>query len=154
VLDLACGTGRHALAAAELGAHVVAVDRAADVIEAGRAEATRRRLAIEWVEADLEKPWPDLGSFDVVLLFNYLDRERMPLIRNVVAPGGVLMMETFLVVQKQLGWGPTKDAHLLKPGEIAKLVAPFEVVHAREAFEPADEAQWAALASVLAQRAK
>jgi len=33
-------------------------------------------------------------------------------------------------------------------------VAPFEVIHAREAFEPADEAQWAALASVLAQRAK
>jgi hypothetical protein len=58
------------------------------------------------------------------------------------------------VGQERLGWGPTKDAHLLKPGEIAKLVAPFEVVHAREAFEPADEAQWAALASVLAQRAK
>ena len=154
MLDLACGAGRHALAAAELGARVVAVDRDAALIEAARAEATRRRLAIEWVEADLEKTWPDLGAFDVVLLFNYLDRDRMHAVRDVVAPGGLLMMETFLVVQKQLGWGPTRDAHLLKPGEIARLVAPFEVIHAREAFEPADEAQWAALASVLAQRAK
>lgn len=154
VLDLACGAGRHALAAAGLGARVVAVDRDPAGLEAGKNEARRRSLSIEWIAADLEQAWPDLGTFDLVLLFNYLDRERMDRVRAVVAPGGALLMETFLEVQRQLGWGPTSDAHLLKFGELSSLVAPLQVVHAREAFEPADEAQWAAVASVLAENRK
>jgi SAM-dependent methyltransferase len=154
VLDLACGRGRHALAAAELGAQVVALDRDSEKLAAGRVEAERRRLSVEWVQADLERTWPELGSFDVVLLFNYLDRARMPDFISAVGAGGILLMETFLDIQRQLGWGPTNEAHLLKFGEIATLVAPLEVVHGREAFEPADEAQWAALGSVLAQRRK
>jgi SAM-dependent methyltransferase len=153
-LDLACGPGRHALAAAARGATVVAVDRDRNVLADGRREADRLGLAIEWVEADLERPWPEFGSFDVVLLFNYLDRARMPSVVASVSPGGLLVMETFLEVQRQLGWGPTNQAHLLKPGEISGLVAPLEVVHGREAYEPTDDAQWAALASVVAQRRK
>lgn len=152
VLDLACGTGRHALAAAALGATVVAVDRDPGRLKQGRAEATRHQHAIEWIEADLEKAWPDFGVFDVVLLFNYLDRPRMPRVVDAVKPGGILLFETFLEVQRQLGWGPEQDAHLLKYGESSSLVAPLTVVHGREAFEPADDAQWAAVASVLARR--
>jgi SAM-dependent methyltransferase len=154
VLDLACGRGRHALAAAALGARVVAVDRDRAKLAAARAEAAKRGVSVEWIEADLERAWPELGSFDVVLLFNYLDRSRMPQIVAAVGAGGILLMETFLDIQLQLGWGPTNEAYLLKLGEIASLVAPLEVVHGREAFEPADEAQWAALGSVLAQRRK
>jgi SAM-dependent methyltransferase len=154
VLDLACGAGRHALAAAELGASVVAVDRNAAKLALGRDDATRRGLTIQWIEADLERPWPDLGRFDIVLVFNYLDRPRMSKIVDLVAPGGILLMETFLEVQRQLGWGPTSDAHLVRFGEIATLVAPLAVVYGREAFEPADNTQWAAVASVLAQRPK
>lgn len=154
VLDVACGTGRHALAAAALGAKVVAVDRDPARLKQGKDEAGRRRLSVEWVEADLEKPWPDLGLFDVVMLFNYLDRPRMPRTVEAVTPGGLMIVETFLEIQRQLGWGPTQDAHLLKYGELSSLVAPLTVVHGREAFEPADNAQWAAVASVLARRSK
>ena len=154
VLDVACGSGRHAIAAAALGAKVVAVDRDGARLKQGREEASRRRLPVEWIEADLERPWPDLGLFDVVLLFNYLDRPRMTRIVEAVMPGGHLLFETFLEIQRQLGWGPTQDAHLLKYGELAGLVAPLVVVHGREAFEPADNAQWAAVASVLARRPK
>ncbi len=132
----------------------MALDRDPAQLALARAEADRRGLAIEWIEADLEQTWPDLGTFDVVLVFNYLDRARMDRILSAVAPGGVLIMETFLEVQRHLGWGPTSDAHLLRLGEITALVAPLEVVHAREAYEPADEAQWAALGSVLAQKRK
>lgn len=152
VLDLACGRGRHALAAAALGATVVAVDRDPAKLAAGREEAARRSLAIEWVQADLERPWPDFGPFDAVLQFNYLDRARMPQVVGLLRPGGVLLLETYLEIQRQLGWGPVKDEHLLRMGELSRLVAPLEIVHAREAFEPADNAQWAALGSVLAQR--
>lgn len=151
---MACGTGRHAVAAADLGASVVAVDRDPSRLAEAKAEAARRRLAIEWIQADLEQPWPKFGQFDAILLFNYLDRGRMSQVVDALRPGGILLFESFLEIQRQLGWGPQKDAHLLKFGEVANLVTPLTVIHGREAFEPADNAQWAAVASVLARRTK
>ena len=153
MLDLACGAGRHALAAAELGASVVAVDRDPARLAEAKVEAGRRRLSIEWIQADLEQPWPNFGQFDAILCFNYLDRARMSRVVDTLRPGGILLFESFLEIQRQLGWGPQKDAHLLKFGEVVNLVAPLAVIHGREAFEPADNAQWAAVASVLARRA-
>ena len=152
VLDLACGEGRHALAAARRGAHVVAVDAAADRLNEGRRHADEAGLTIDWRQADLTKPWPELGIFDAVLVFNYLDRARMPQILDCVAPGGLLMMETFLVAQRDFGWGPVSDDHLLHLGELAALVAPLEIVHGREVYEPVDAERWRAVAGVVAER--
>jgi 2-polyprenyl-3-methyl-5-hydroxy-6-metoxy-1,4-benzoquinol methylase len=152
VLDLACGEGRHSLAAAALGAQVVAVDRDPAKLALARARAAEARLSIDWREADLEGPWPELGSFDAVLVFNYLDRASMPKIVGLVAPGGRLMMETFLLAQREAGWGPTSERHLLVPGELARLVRPLTVLHGREVFETVDAERWRAVASVIAVR--
>jgi 2-polyprenyl-3-methyl-5-hydroxy-6-metoxy-1,4-benzoquinol methylase len=149
VLDLACGEGRHSLAAAALGARVTAVDRDEVRLAAARERAEAQGLSIEWVAADLEEPWPDLGGFDAVLVFNYLDRARMPRIIELIEPGGLLMMETFLRTQRELGWGPSSDDHLLTPGELARLVAPLTVEHGREVIEAVDAERWRAVASIL-----
>jgi 2-polyprenyl-3-methyl-5-hydroxy-6-metoxy-1,4-benzoquinol methylase len=154
VLDFACGEGRHSLAAAELGAEVLGVDRDAKRLAVARERTAALGLSIEWRELDLEGPWPDLGTFDAVLIFNYLDRASMPRILRLVAPGGLLMMETFLEAQREAGWGPTSDQHLLHPGELARLVSPLRVVHGREVLEPVDEDRWRAVASILAVRSK
>jgi hypothetical protein len=61
-------------------------------------------------------------------------------------------METFLTAQRHFGWGPTSDEHLLLPGELARLVAPLEVLHGREALEPIDAERWRAVASVVARK--
>jgi 2-polyprenyl-3-methyl-5-hydroxy-6-metoxy-1,4-benzoquinol methylase len=152
VLDLACGSGRHALAAAALGAKVTAVDKDAASLEIGRNEAKVRGLEVTWTRVDLEGDWPDLGRFDAVLVFNYLDRTRMPKIVAAVSPGGLLLAETFLEAQKGFGWGPSNDAHLLRSGELNSLVQPLVVIHGREVIEAVDNARWSAMASVLAQR--
>jgi SAM-dependent methyltransferase len=154
VLDLACGAGRHSLAAAALGATVIGVDRDPAKLELARERAAAARLTVEWRELDLEGPWPELGSFDAVLVFNYLDRASMPRIRGLVAPGGRLIMETFLEAQREAGWGPTSERHLLRPGELARLVAPLKVLHGREVFETVDAERWRAVASVIAVRRK
>jgi 2-polyprenyl-3-methyl-5-hydroxy-6-metoxy-1,4-benzoquinol methylase len=154
VLDLACGEGRHSLAAAALGADVVAVDRDPAKLATARDRAADAHLSIDWREADLEGPWPELGSFDAVLVFNYLDRASMPRIRGLVAPGGRLIMETFLEAQREAGWGPTSERHLLRPGELARLVSPLTVEHGREVFETVDAERWRAVASVIAVRSK
>lgn len=152
MLDLACGEGRHSLAAAALGARVTAIDRDPARLAAARERAEGQGLAVTWIAADLEEPWPELGAFDAVLVFNYLDRARMPRIIERIVPGGFLMMETFLSTQRELGWGPTSNDHLLRPGELARLVAPLTVVHGREVVEAVDAERWRAVASVLAVR--
>ena len=150
VLDLACGEGRHSLAAAALGAEVVAVDRDETRLAAARELAAEHGLEVDWRVADLEGPWPELGRFDAVLLFNYLDRTRMAAVRELIGPGGILLMETFLTAQRELGWGPTSDDHLLRPAEIGRLAAPLTVLHGREVLEAIDAERWWAVASVIA----
>jgi 2-polyprenyl-3-methyl-5-hydroxy-6-metoxy-1,4-benzoquinol methylase len=153
VLDLACGEGRHSLAAAAAGATVVGVDKDETRLARAKELAGWKGLTIDWRMIDLEGSWPDFGSFDAVLMFNYLDRTRLPLIRQLVAAGGLLLIETFLATQRSLGWGPTSEDHLLQPGEIARLVSPFRVLHGREVLEPVDAERWRAVASVLARNA-
>jgi 2-polyprenyl-3-methyl-5-hydroxy-6-metoxy-1,4-benzoquinol methylase len=130
----------------------VAVDRDPAKLAMAARHAEAKGLTIEWRELDLEGTWPELEAFDAVLVFNYLDRASMPRILRMVAPGGVLMMETFLEAQREAGWGPTSDKHLLRPGELARLVAPLTIIHGREALETVDADRWRAVASVVAQR--
>jgi 2-polyprenyl-3-methyl-5-hydroxy-6-metoxy-1,4-benzoquinol methylase len=133
---------------------VVAVDRDAAKLSRARQRAADAGLAIDWRQMDLEGTWPELGLFDAVMVFNYLDRASMPRIIGLVAPGGRLMMETFLEAQRAAGWGPTSENHLLLPGELARLVLPLTVEHGREVYEPVDAERWRAVASVIARNSK
>jgi 2-polyprenyl-3-methyl-5-hydroxy-6-metoxy-1,4-benzoquinol methylase len=152
VLDLACGEGRHALRAAQRGAQVVGVDIDEAKLETAREAAERLAVTADFRSVDLTGEWPDLGVFDVVLMFDYLDRARIDAVKALVRPGGVLLMETFLDWQKALGWGPTRAEHLLEPGEIVRLLAPFEWLHGREVFEAVEGNKTRAIASIAAQR--
>ncbi len=149
MLDLACGHGRHAIAAAVRGASVIAVD--ADPESIATAQRKAGTLSVEWVTADLTQYVLPEARFDMVMAFNYLDRRRMPDFRRAVRPGGYLVYETFLEEQREHGWGPTSPEHLLKRGELIQLAEPFEIVLAREALEFIGGRPMA-VASVLAQR--
>jgi SAM-dependent methyltransferase len=152
VLDLACGSGRHSIAAAILGYEVVAIDRDPEKLARARQYAAQAEVAVDWRELDLEGEWPDLGRFGAVLVFNYLDRASIPRILRLLEPGGLLMMETFLESQREAGWGPTSESHLLQPGELAQLVAPLRILHGREVVEPVDSERWRAVASIVAEK--
>jgi ubiquinone/menaquinone biosynthesis C-methylase UbiE len=66
VLDVAAGNGNFAIAAARLGATVVATDITPGMVELGRSRTASLGLAIEWREADAEQlPFSD-ERFDVV----------------------------------------------------------------------------------------
>lgn len=67
VLDVAAGAGNAALAAAAAGADVVAADLTPELLDAGRREAARRGLTLDWREADAEALPFDDGAFDVVV---------------------------------------------------------------------------------------
>ena len=115
MLDLACGGGRHAQLFLERGCQVVAVDR--DV-------AGVRDLPAEIVAADLEAgPWPlPHRRFAGVVVTNYLWRPLLPRIVAAVAPGGVLLYETFALGQARFG-RPGNPDFLLRPGELLDAVS-------------------------------
>jgi SAM-dependent methyltransferase len=116
-LDLACGAGRHVRWLSERGLHVTAVDRDTAAL------AELHGVAAEVLAADLEAaPWPLPGrQFDLVLVTNYLWRPLLPQIVASVAPGGVLLYETFALGQETVG-RPRNPEFLLHPGELLDLV--------------------------------
>ncbi|MBL8048647.1 MAG: methyltransferase domain-containing protein [Chthonomonas sp.] len=63
VLDLGCGTGRHAAIFAEQGFAVTGVDFSPGML----AEARRKAPDATWIEADI-RPWRSEKPFDLVLL--------------------------------------------------------------------------------------
>jgi rhodanese-related sulfurtransferase len=131
-LDVACGRGRHALLLASAGFRVRAIDADAGRIAALVTLADRWHLDVDAAVQDLEHGAPAVaGTFDLVVVFNYLHRPLMPAIVGAVAPGGVLFYETFTVDQAARG-RPTSPAHLLQHGELPQLVAPLTVVRTRD----------------------
>ena len=114
VLDLACGSGRHARWLVSRGFRVEAADRDAVALEllAGVPHLKVR-------EVDLENgPWPYARQhFDGIVVTNYLFRPRLPLLLTALNPGGVLIYETFMVGNERFG-KPSSPAFLLQPGEL------------------------------------
>jgi SAM-dependent methyltransferase len=112
VLDVAAGSGRHAAWLAARGHAVTAVDRDAEAMRplAGRAEL---------VVADLERdPWPlARRTFAAIVVTNYLWRPLFASLEAALAPGGVLLYETFAAGNESVG-RPARPDFLLARGEL------------------------------------
>ena len=128
VLDVACGRGRHARLFADRGCRVLAVDRDAEALA-----ALAGVDGIQTQQADLEDaPWPFApGSFDAVVVTNYLHRPQFPHLAAALRPGGVLIYETFMLGNARFG-KPSNPGFLLRPGE---LLEAFSGVLAVAGFE-------------------
>jgi len=135
VLDLACGSGRHACLLAGMGYKVEAVDRDAVALEAmaGIDGITTRC-------ADLESgPWPYYArTFDGIIVSRYLFRPLFPAIFNCLEIGGILIYETFMEGQQLLG-KPSNPAFLLRSGELLDVIGKRFTVIAFEQGEVAGE---------------
>jgi len=128
VLDVACGSGRHARLLANMGYHVEAVDRdRLALVALGRMQGIDTRVA------DLElEPWPYGGAcFDGVVVTNYLYRPRFIELIDALRPGGVLIYDTFMVGNETLG-KPSNPDFLLQPTELFDRVRPRLTVMAFE----------------------
>jgi SAM-dependent methyltransferase len=129
VLDVACGTGRHLRFFHERGHPVIGLDCDTAALAAVRAALPGATL----IEADIEHgPWPLRGrSYAGVVVTNYLWRALLPTLVQSVAPGGVLIYETFAQGNEQHG-KPSNPDFLLRPGELlaacAAGAAPLRVV--------------------------
>lgn len=115
VLDLACGSGRHARLCAALGHPVLALDRDPAALAAARGPG------ITTMEYDLEAEgaaWPfAAGRFAGIVVTNYLHRPLMAALMASLAPEGVLVYETFAIGNETFG-KPSNPSFLLGRGEL------------------------------------
>jgi SAM-dependent methyltransferase len=119
VADIACGGGRHGRLFLERGHPVTFVD----IDVSGVTDLTGKPGA-EIVEADLERggAWPLEGRrFAGVVVTNYLWRPILPKVVDLVAPGGLLIYETFARGNEAYG-RPRNPDFLLRPGELIEAV--------------------------------
>lgn len=122
VLDVACGLGRHLRWFAALGHPVTGVDRSPEAVQAA---ATLGEALCADIEAE---PWPLAErQFGAVVVTNYLWRPLLPNIVASVAPGGVLIYETFASGNETVG-KPARPDFLLQPGELLNACAGLRIV--------------------------
>ena len=122
VLDLACGHGRHVRWLQTQGHQLTAVDRDGVALQSLTGLAST-------VCADIEMgPWPLPGrEFGAVVVTNYLWRPLWPQILASVAPGGVLLYETFALGNEAFG-KPSRPDFLLQPNELLQVCQGWNIV--------------------------
>ncbi len=148
ILDVACGTGRHAVALAGRGHQVTCVDISPDYLAATGRRARAHGVHVELVLADMR----DLGalpraSFDAAInmytSFGYFDRDEdnarsLTEIAGVLRPGGRLLVDTINRDWFVRNYGPSEFAHT--PGA-EFVIRDYEIVNGaviihQNAFDP------------------
>lgn len=135
VLDVASGTGRHALFLASLGYQVDAIDRDDQALAQLSSTAHARNLTgITTQTVDLELPPPhnpNLGqdTYDVILVCFYLTRPLFPHLIHALKPSGVLLYETFLIDNHLRHQHPRRREFCLAHNELINLTSTLRILH-------------------------
>lgn len=132
-LDVAGGTGRHALWLARRGLDVTLADVSPVALEIARVEAAVAAVHLRFIELDLEEqPFPP-GPFDVIVSFDFLHRPLFDAFPESLAPGGLLVFSqpTRTNLERHTTPGPT---HLLEDGEIPRLVKGLAVLRCEQGW--------------------
>lgn len=149
-LDVACGSGRNAMFLAACGFTVTAIDLSQEALALLGREANVRALAIETRLVDLEAdPQLPPGPFDLVIDFFYLHRPLLPMLGELLRPGGLMVLRTFSRAGPFPG-GPENSAMVLNPGELLELFRDWQVLFHEEGLEPSRKG--GSLAGIVAKR--
>lgn len=150
-LDVAAGRGRHAFALARGGMRVVAADFSEAAMRIVAGAARFQRLPIFPVVADFDRFEVRDESFDAIVNVNFLDRALFPCFVRALRPGGLLVAETFLVDQAELGH-PRDPRFLLQHYELRGLLAGLELIRYREGLSIYPDGTRAWRAGAVARR--
>lgn len=123
VLDLAAGSGRHVRLLRDCGFAVCAVDHDTTALLAFAGPGCEVRR----IDLEADDPWQLGDGYDGIVVTNYLHRPLLPAITRALAPGGVLVYETFARGNERFGQ-PHNPDFLLRPGELLEAFATLTAV--------------------------
>jgi len=143
-LDIAAGNGRNALFLAEKGFVVDAVD----ISDTGLAQFAGKNPGIHPICADLDDFDIPANRYNLIVNIKYLNRRLFPHIREGLAPGGVLIFETFLGSPNRAKNQPNCREYLLRENELLQAFSSLKIILYRE-VEGTDHDEAACLASLV-----
>lgn len=119
-LDVATGTGRNAVALAEAGHRVDAVDQSREGLRIARERTEERGVAdrAEWIQADLDTYEFPEETYDLVTMSFYRAIDRFADIEEALVPGGVLFVEHHLRSTDEVESGPSGDRYRFGANEL------------------------------------
>ncbi len=126
--DAACGAGRNALWLAERGWKVLAADLS---LEGLRRLRSRIRVGVHRIQpvlADLSNPPLGPGTVDLVVNSYFLLRPLLPVLLGALRPGGLLLFETFSVLEIDELGGDIRRDFAVRRGELLEVARGFEVL--------------------------
>ena len=140
-LDIAGGTGRHAIFLAKKGWKV----RLTDIAEAGIANARQNAdsLAsrIDFRVEDLTRFDGAPESYDLILVFFFLRREMFPELVKALKPRGLLIYKGYTRGQAKFGGGPTNPDYLFGENELLDSFRELQVLHYAELIRDCGRAE-------------
>ncbi len=133
VIDVAMGQGRDALFLARSGFSVYGLERSRVAIDLACAAAGAKGVALQAVLGDARSLPFRSGRAGAVLVFSFLERAILGELLRLLAPGGILLYETFLKSQNQMGpCGPKNPDYLLDDGELFERFRSLELLFYEE----------------------
>ena len=136
VLDFGCGLGNLAMAAAERGCSVRALDASPAAIDCLRQRAAAATLPVEAIEADLRDYRID-GDFDCVvsigllMFFDCATAGRvLSMLQQHVRPGGIAAINTLIEGTTYLDMFEPGNYCLLPRDELGQRFAGWDILHA------------------------
>ncbi len=130
-LELACGTGENAVFLAKQGFHVDAVDVSDVAIDRARALAKEEGLYVNFIRADLDEYDLPENTYDLVVVFYYLNRKLFPKIEKALKKGGVLIYQTYNERHLSIRHDFNRE-YLLRLGELCSSFPELQLIHCKE----------------------
>lgn len=141
-LDLAGGVGRHAIWLARRNWKVTLVDISEVGLQTAKEQAGRLASHIKFVAADLQQLSSRRAgrvtnpvrrsTYDLIMVFFYLERGVFPQLIRALKPGGFLIYKTYTLDQMKFPGGPSHPLHLLKPNELLDAFSSLRILSYRE----------------------
>lgn len=126
-LDPACGLGANSIFVAEHGYEVDAIDISPTAISRLREEASKRRLAIRCIVADLDNFPLAKGIYDLAVVFYFFSKPLIGGIREALRHEGLLFYATYNF--RHTSVKPTfNPAYLIPPDGLAAYFPDFDIL--------------------------
>lgn len=135
-LDIACGSGRDMVYLAQQGIQMMGVDYHQDALARAQRLAHSCQVDIKTIQQDLEasdglingfqSPYFEPSQFDLICVLRYLHRPLLPVIDTLLAPGGVIIYQTFMEGCETIS-SPKNPRFLLKVKELSKAFSHYTI---------------------------
>lgn len=138
-LDLAGGAGHHAIWLAQQDWRMTLVDTSKVALETaakkiGQQQSAAQVEIVHAIASEAVERFRKARRFGFVLVSFFLERELLPLLPDLLAPGGLLLYRTYTVENERLGnpRGPRDPDFLLRSQELLEVYRWMRILHYNE----------------------